>query len=299
MDDKCCKQILLELKRQNLALGVDEFVEKNKDRLLSDKKLPKAPERLTEVRKKGHKKQTPLKSLLHVQEFIIRQIDRAVGHLPFTAKIIDSDPSKKGNQKVEVEVTSLADGLKELIEVAIESAGDTDLTNLIAVRILYECGFIHQGAVQTWHMVDAICDYLDFKNQDTWVTVPFAFDPRAGIKVKKGFQVDEKSNDDIPENEQQMEKLMPRLLQPKDLRVPVRRWHPKEKKSQADLLQEIMRAATLAAQANVEEASPERLKQLILAAQATLKLQNIQQVANVQKALTSGQKTRGKGGKKQ
>lgn len=288
------KLTLIELQRQNMALGVDDFVVPGTTAFQPKENLPYAPERLVEIRKTGHKGRVPLSNLMDVLEFQIRQVDRAVGALPFRAKVADADPTQEGNQSVEVEIQTLADGLRENLETTIESASDTDLTNLLVIRALFELGYIHQGSVQSWYMLDAICDYLDFKNHEKQVKVPFAFDPRAGRKQKKGFgQQDDEQN--IPDDEQELEKILPKLLKETDVPIKVREWHKSEKKSLNDLVQEILRHAINAAAGVTEKATPERLEELVKEAQAKIQLASLLNKSDVQQALTSGKLRRGKG----
>ncbi|NEO88137.1 MAG: hypothetical protein F6J87_28360 [Spirulina sp. SIO3F2] len=289
------KLLLIEMQRQNLALGVDEFVRPGEAKAQPKRDLPYAPERLVEIRKTGHKGKVHLRSLTEVLEFQIRQVDRAVGNLPIRAKVADADPTQPGEQTVEVEIQTLADGLRENLETTIESAGDLDLTNLLVIRALFELGYIHQGSVQSWYMLDAICDYLDFRNHEKQVKVPFAFDPRAGQKQKKGFGASEEDEQNIPDDEQQLEKILPKLLKETDVPIKVREWHKNEKKSLNDLVQEILRHAINAAAGVTEKASPERLDELVAEAQAKLQLASLLNKSDIQQALTSGKLRRGKG----
>ena len=292
---KCCgedlsRKILVEIKRQNLALGVDNFVEAGKEKSKPNNQLPYAPERLIYPTKSTHGGTVPFKSWLDISEFLIRQIDKAVGILPFRAKVKDADPSKEGDQKVEMEIHSLGEGVKQLLEVAIEASGDTDLTNLITTHILYECFFLHQGAVQTQSLVQAIADYLNFKQKQKRKKIPFAGDPRAGQKMRNGFGESQKPFE-IPDDEASVEKLIPKLLKETEVPVKVVELDPKEKRNQGDILQEILKWTQLAGEAATEIATPSRVRELVDDAETSLEAQALMFESILVKVLTSGKIT--------
>ena len=84
------------------------------------------PMRLTHAGAKGIK---PVRNYLQAWEAIIRQVDTAVGLLPFKLKIQDTNAAKEGNQSIELEVHSIGDALKLLVESATDTENDGDTTN--------------------------------------------------------------------------------------------------------------------------------------------------------------------------
>lgn len=245
------------------------------------KDLPaKLPKRLVYPNGKGEEKP---KTLLEVMGYQIKQLDRAVGPLPKTIKVTDTNPAQAGNQSIEVEIHSLADIGAETLKYLIDTEGDGDTTNNMLVRVLYELGFVHQLNVQIAAMCDAMVEHLDFKHKWKQVKVPFAFNPYAGVKkAGKGFG---KLKDDA-KTEEQVEASLPELLQ--NTNVSIRVLDNEDKGSLSDVLQEIRRNAAAAAAAGTEVATPERLKQMVEAAQLVLKMQGAIDRENYRSALTSG-----------
>jgi hypothetical protein len=273
-DMGCCPQtnallyeLLEKVDKLSEIVGVEEFP-------------AELPKRLIYPNGKGNEK---IESLVELLGYQVKQIDRAVGYLPQKIKIVDTNPGQPGNQSVEVEIHSFADFAKEVLQYLIDTEGDGDVTNNMLVRTLYELGFIHQGMVQADAMLDAICEHLDFKQRWKKVKVPFAFDPYAGTKGKSGQGFGQSANDNTEEN---VEELLPKLLQ--NTEVDIRVLANDEKKSLNDLLQDIKRDTAIAAAAVSDKATPERLEQLVAAAQLILQLQSAIDRKNARQALTAG-----------
>lgn len=306
-DDRLLRAILAKLERIERTLAAPEFFTIKGDQPTGvvepkpAKELPKAPERLIYPKRTGDKKQIGIPNLLSLGEFLIRQIDRAVGALPFTAKVADGDPSEEGDQSVEVEVLSIADALKQLVQGEIEIRGDGEVNQILIHRTLQEIGAVHLGAVKTLSLVDAIAEYLDFKTYSKIEKVPFYFDPTAGIARSSGFGsivIDGETGEQKPttpilgDDAANLNKLLPEILKPTLQAIRVTEWDKSEKRSHNDIIQDILKNAMVAAAGAGEPATPERLEQLLLLARAVIKLENAQQVGNIQQALSSGQLTR-------
>ncbi len=273
-DMGCCPQtnallyeLLDKVDKLSEIVGVDEFP-------------AELPKRLIYPNGKGNEK---IDSLVELLGYQVKQIDRAVGYLPQKIKIADTNPGQPGNQTVEVEIHSFADFAKEVLQYLIDTEGDGDVTNNMLVRTLYELGFIHQGMVQADAMLDAICEHLDFKQRWKKVKVPFAFDPYAGTKGKSGQGFGQSANDNTEEN---VEELLPKLLQ--NTEVDIRVLVNDEKKSLNDLLLDIKRDTAIAAAAVSDKSTPERLDQLVAAAQIILQLQSAIDRKNARQALAAG-----------
>lgn len=271
-DNALLKLLLKKVKKLSEAIGVDE--------------LPAAlPKRIIYPNGKGEEKQ---KNLVEILGYQVKQIDRAVGLLPQKIKVADTNPGLAGNQSVEVEIHSFADFAKEILQLLLDTEGDVDTTNNMLVRVLYELGFIHQGVVQGDAMLDAIIEFLDFKQKWKKLSVPFAFDPHAGTKGKvgQGFAKQENTSGDGPQTEEEVERLLPALLQ--NTEVDIRILVNDEKKSLNDILQDIKRDTAIAAAAVSENADSGKLDQLVAAAQLLLQLEGAIDRKNIRQALTSG-----------
>ena len=265
----------------NKTIGVDEFP-------------AKAPKRLTYPNGKGD---VEIKNIVEFLGYQVKQIDRAVGLLPQKIKVADTNPGLAGNQSVEVEVHSFADFAREIMQYMLDTEGDVDTTNNMLVRALYELGFIHQGVVQADAMLDAICEHLDFKQRWKKIKVPFAFDPHAGTKGKVGQGFGNQGNNAGAgaQTEQQVEDLLPKLLQ--NTEVDIRVLTNDEKKSLNDVLQDIKRDTAISAAASSEPAGGNRIDQLVAAAQLIIQLGSAVDRKNLRQALTGGDmRTDKKGG---
>lgn len=232
------------------------------------------------------KKDVELNDLIELLGYQVKQIDRAVGFLPQKIKIADTNPGLPGNQSVEVEIHSFADFAKEILQYVIDTEGDGDVTNNMLVRVLFELGFIHQGVVQGDAMLDAICDHLDFKERWKKIKVPFAFDPYGGQKGKVGQGFNKETNLPDAKTEEDIEDLLPLLL--KNTEVEIRVLVNDEKKSLNDLLQDIKRDTATAAAGVSEKSTPERLEQLVAAAQIMLQIQSVIDRRNMRESLIAG-----------
>jgi len=177
----------------------------------------------------------------------------------------------------------------------------TSTPALLIHRTLQEIGAVHLGAVKTLSLVDAIAEYLDFKTYSKIEKVPFYFDPTAGIARRPGFGsivIDDETGEQKPttvllgDDAANLNKLLPQILRPTLQAIRVTEWDKSEKRSHNDIIQDILKNAMIAAAGAGEPATPERLEQLLLLARAVIKLENAQQVGNIQQALSSGQLTR-------
>ncbi len=271
-DDALLKVLLKKVNKLSEAIGVE--------------KLPaKMPKRIIYPNGKGEEE---LKNLVELLGYQVKQVDRAVGLLPQKIKVADTNPGLAGNQSVEVEIHSFADFAKEILQLLLDTEGDVDTTNNMLVRVLYELGFIHQGVVQIDAMADAIVEYLDFKQKWKKISVPFAFDPHAGTKGKvgQGFSKQENTSGKGAQTEEDVEKMLPALLQ--NTEVDIRILVNDEKKSLNDLLQDIKRDTAIAAAGVSERADAGKLDKIVAAAQLLLQLEGAIDRKNIRQALTSG-----------
>lgn len=247
-------------------------------------KMPaKFPKRLIYPNGEGEVEQ---ENLLDILDFQIRQIDRSIGYLPQKIEVTDTNPAKPGNQSISIEVHSLADIGRETLKYLADVEGDGDTTNNMLVRCLYELGFIHQGVVQADAMLDAICNFLDFKENWKSIDVPFAFDPRAGQKGKIGKGFGKQENSKNNNTEEEVENLLPKLLQ--NTIVKIRVLNNQEKKTLCDRLQDIKRDTAIAAAAVSEPASSGHLQKVVEATQAILQLQSAINRKDARQAMSSG-----------
>ncbi|MBD1921743.1 hypothetical protein H6F77_11635 [Microcoleus sp. FACHB-831] len=190
------------LKEVNSVLQPKEFY---------DAKLPK---RILYPGVTGDEK---IKGYADIQKAQIRQADKSAGLFPIEITLKDSDPAKKGDQKLTVKIQSMADALQLLISHAIDTAGDTDVTNNMAIRLLYEVGAVHKIVAANNQIMENIEEWCDYPIEHKKLDVPFAFNPFASSE--KGFEKGGKGNID-KNTEASTEELLPELL--KEVNVPLK-----------------------------------------------------------------------------
>ena len=196
-------------------------------------------------------------------ESLIRQIDKAVGFTPFTVSVKDANPTLEGDQSVVLQIHSLADGQKQILQYLIDTEGDTDAVVNIGVRNLYESGLTHHIAASTDSKVQAILDYLNPKVK--WKTdyLPMAFDPSAGRAKVKGFgQNGQVTPPNLEANtEEKIEVVLPFIL--KACQYPIKVVDYTDKKPLNEWLIEINKNAAMASAATAERYTPSVIQKLM------------------------------------
>src|SRR6476660_434744 len=257
-----------------------------------DQMPAKLPKRLIKPKSTGDHE---VKDLPGIFDFLIKQVDRAVGFLPQKIKIADINTVQAGNQSIELEINSMADFCRIMLQQIYDTNADTDAGNNMNVRQLYELGFIHQLSIQNHALLDAIVEHLDFTHSWKKTKAPFAFDPYAGTKKTLGFGKGsdaEKFGNTSGKGattEKEVEDLLSALLQNTEVEIKI--IENEEKLSLNDLLQEIRRNAAIAGAANSANSDGETLESLVAAAQVALQLQSAIDRRNMRQSLTSGKLT--------
>lgn len=172
------------------------------------------PMRLTHAGAKGSK---PIRNYLQAWEAILRQIDTAVGMLPFKIKIEDTNAAQEGNQSLELQVHSISDALKLLVEYMIDTENDGDTTNNILVRLAAMQVQQHQILAKIKAETKNIEEYLDYKVKQRIEKIPITFNPLLPTDGQ-GFGGATNLNQNT---ETETERLMPKLLQNTELKVKV------------------------------------------------------------------------------
>lgn len=167
--NKCnCSKIEADLKAIKKILGVNKFP-------------IKAPRRLIQPRNKGEVK---LKNYVEVAEFNVRQIDRAVGNLPFS---IDFEDKEK--KKITVQVESIADALQQLLQFSkevnpVEQREQNKQIADLNVRELYTLALLQKMIVEMHYELNQVQEFLGYKQEDKTLEAPFAINP-LGIALDK------------------------------------------------------------------------------------------------------------------
>lgn len=261
---KCnCSKLEKDLKEIKKVLGISKFP-------------INSPRRLIQPRSKGNVK---LKDFPSLFENLTRQIDRAVGFLPMTIEIKDSNLVQAGNQPIVVQVESIADGLREILQILCNDEATGDATQNIALRTLYEAGITHKMMAEVKYELDEIQEFLGYEIKEKNMDVPFAYNPLA-----KGLtQADKGTEEDIAN-------VLPQILE--QSKVKIRVGENVDKKTLYSMIQEIHTQATVAA-AGVSErvGSRSALDNLMDGAQVAMDIAQLLQQRQILKILGGLSKT--------
>lgn len=210
---------LKRLKENNSVLQPKEFI---------DGKVPKS------LLYPGGKGEEKVKGYADLGQIQIRQADKSAGGWPIKIKIADVNAGKKGSQPVDMEVHSIADAMRLILESIIETGGDVDTSTNMLVRLLYTTAQILQTSAATHQIAENVEEWLDYPVKHSKLNVAMVINPAAG--GNKGFEKGGKGGLD-QNTEKETEKLLPELLQ--ETHYPVRVTEFKGGKTFKDDLTEI------------------------------------------------------------
>ncbi|BAZ31148.1 hypothetical protein NIES4074_36200 [Cylindrospermum sp. NIES-4074] len=124
-------------------------------------------------------KKTPRKieSLGAMIAWLAENIDAMVGEFPIPITIEDTDVTEAGNQSSTVIIPNIAEGMAELIGLVITSKTEGAATLKAALNTLIETGSIHQGLAVSNDYLEAIIEFLAFKQKHVKKKVGLAMTP--------------------------------------------------------------------------------------------------------------------------
>ena len=235
------------------------------------------PMRLTHAGAKGDK---PIRNYLQAWEAILRQIDTAVGLLPFKLKVEDTNAAQQGNQSIEIQVHSISDALKLLVENIVDIEGDGDATNNLLVRMGLMLVQQHQALAKIESTTRNTEEYLDYKVKQKVQKVPSTLNP---ILPQNGQGFGNAQNLDR-NTEGETEWLMSQLLRNTELRVKVTEID--EKRLLSEKLYSIEKFAANASAGNtVHYEGKKTLEKLLEGALDNDELKEFLERKNIRKAL--------------
>ncbi|NJK27300.1 MAG: hypothetical protein HC925_00100 [Coleofasciculaceae cyanobacterium SM2_3_26] len=149
--------------------------------VLAPKAMKKAsiPQRWIVPNAKG---QIDIETYPEAIEGLYRFIDNVMGYFPITLKVSDIQNAEGGKESLHVKVHTVSDGLKQLLQLGIDTEDDVDTGNNLAARNLMENLMIHQLAVKQYALLEAIGEYIDFKRKDRSIKVNMCGDPLGAEK---------------------------------------------------------------------------------------------------------------------
>lgn len=143
-------------------------------RLGTDNYPVSVPQSMLSDRGNGIKKIESLSEFLH---WFILQFDSLIGEFPLQITIEDNDPTKPGDQKEKIKIPNLAEGIAEVMGVALSANINTQTLINSSIRNLIESGGAKIHALEAKSIAQSIADYLAFDAREEKTDVTMAFTP--------------------------------------------------------------------------------------------------------------------------
>lgn len=121
---------------------------------------------------------------------VARLVDRRLGFLPQLVRLKDADPTKEGDQEINLVINSLADANRLILEYLLQAHGDIGGIQMMGQASLFEAGITHQIAVVIREELEAISAYLGYADGTRKEKFKMAFDPKVKIDPKKPEALD-------------------------------------------------------------------------------------------------------------
>lgn len=241
----------------------------------------KVPKKLIYPGAKGEEK---VRGYADVGQVQIRQSDKSAGGWPIRIKVADTNPGKGGNQPVVMEVNSVADALRLLLESVIETGGDIDTHTNMLVRSLYMQAQTLQVTSVCEQYLENIEEWLDYPVEHFKLPVPMTISPLAN--PGKGFE--QKVGQGLDNNtEAETEKLLPHLLQETHQNIRATRFKGGRTLNER-LLEMFHHISVVSGTNSTRYQGIPALKTLIEAAVAARKMHGFLDRENLREALSSG-----------
>jgi hypothetical protein len=159
---------------------------------------------------------------------IARLVDRRLGSMPQIIKVKDADPTKEGDQEVNLVVNTVSDLNKLTLEYLIAAQGEVGATQLMLSSILHEVGITHQLSVVNERALKAIIEFLDFELAEKAEKFKMYFNPKAQRRDNEALA-----------------KYLSRVITPHEQAVEIQEWAGGQ--SLKDKLNEIIKKVSIAA----------------------------------------------------
>lgn len=145
-----------------------------------------------------------IENLTRFNSWLGKNLDALCGKFPIEIKIADADIDQEGNQEKKINIPNIAEGIAELIGLALILRAESDANLNATIRTLTEAGSAKQCAIVAGDYAKANAEFLAYKGTQVDREVPFSFKPgeprldkmlvNSTVNVK-GFDNDDK--DDI------------------------------------------------------------------------------------------------------
>lgn len=118
-----------------------------------------------------------INSMSEYVAYIVKQMDAVLGNFPIKIKIKDSDLTKEGNQEITLNIPNMAEGIAELLGLALTTRTETDAILNAVIRNLVETGSTRQQVFLAYQLAMANAEFLGYELKQKQIKVPFAFTP--------------------------------------------------------------------------------------------------------------------------
>jgi hypothetical protein len=153
-------------------LGLDNYPIKVPNNLADEIQLDETEEGTTESESNYSKIQTNCE----LDVWQTKQLDSLFGRFPIKIKIKDNDLIQTGDQELNIKLPNLAETVAELTGITLQNTAKVDALINISMRSLVEIATDKVQNTKSYFLLDAITEYLNFKNKQDKIAVPFAFD---------------------------------------------------------------------------------------------------------------------------
>src|SRR6476469_994393 len=118
-----------------------------------------------------------IESITEFMHWFVLQFDALTGQFPIEIEVKDNDPTKEGDQKEKFTVPNLAEGIAEVLGLALSANINTQTLINALIRTLTEAGSAKVHALETRYIAQAIADYLAFDTKEVKTDVGMTFTP--------------------------------------------------------------------------------------------------------------------------
>lgn len=118
-----------------------------------------------------------IESLADLMFWQMDQLDALMGAYPIEIEIEDSDLTKEGNQNKKISIPNQAEGMAELLGLALTIKRDTHATLIAAIKAMAEAGMSKQLGIKTLDVALSNAEFLGYKLEQKKKKIPSLFTP--------------------------------------------------------------------------------------------------------------------------
>lgn len=120
---------------------------------------------------------TELTNVPQILEWFFKRVDEIAGEWEAILGSDDINPTKEGDQSIEMRFPNISEAILEMIGLLLECSVNTNTLVNMCTRTLAESGQAKQLGIITEAQLKAIIDYLGFNHEEKAESLSFAFTP--------------------------------------------------------------------------------------------------------------------------